>query len=174
MIGPIASSFQRFLFHLTPSLVSQPWLATSLTPMSMPFLISHMYTFFSFTCSHFFSIISVSSYTAVLSRPDSGRDKIKERPPHPSEEGTWFGFFFKLFLLAGVVAGGYYGYQEYLRRQMYGGGGGFRGFTEMFTSNSHRYWMWFEIFTSCPVICISCLLHTNYNSFYRNVRWIPL
>jgi len=80
-------------------------------------------------------IISVSSYTAVLSRPDSGRDRIKERPPLSSEKGTWFGFFFKLLLLAGVVTGGYYGYQEYLRRQMYGGGG---TFTEMFSSNS-RY-----------------------------------
>jgi len=80
-------------------------------------------------------IISVSSYTAVLSRPDSGRDRIKERPP-PIEKGTWFGFFFKLILLAGVVAGGYYGYQEYLRRQMYGGGG---SFTEMFSSSSRRY-----------------------------------
>jgi len=81
-------------------------------------------------------IISVSSYTAVLSRPDSGRDKIKERPSHPIENGTWFGFLFKLLLLAGVVAGGYYGYQEYLRRQMYGGGG---SFTDMFSSSSRLY-----------------------------------
>ena len=85
-----------------------------------------------------FSIISVSSYTAILSRPDSGRDKIKERPPHPTEEGTWFGLLFKLLLLAGVVAGGYYGYQEYLRRQMYGGGG---TFTDMFSSSSRLYWL---------------------------------
>ena len=87
----------------------------------------------------FCSIISVSSYTAILSRPDSGRDKIKEPPPRPTGKGTWFGFIFKLLLVAGVVAGGYYGYQEYLRRQMYGGGGGnFGGFTEMFPNNN-RY-----------------------------------
>jgi mannose-binding lectin 2 len=87
-----------------------------------------------------FSIISVSSYTAILSRADSGRDKITERAPPPSGKGTWLGFFFKLFLLAGVVTGGYYGYQEYLRRQMYGGGGNgnYGGFSEMFPSNS-RY-----------------------------------
>ena len=99
-----------------------------------PFLITHIYTFH--LHAPIFSIISVSSYTAVLSQPDSGRDKIKERPP-PIEKGTWFGFFFKLFLVAGVVAGGYYGYQEYLRRQRYGGN--FGGFTDMLSSNNHRY-----------------------------------
>lgn len=157
MIGPIASSFQRLPFHLTPSLVSQPWPATSLTPTSMPFLISHIYSFYLY--APIFSIISVSSYTAVLSRPDSGRDKIKERPPLPSEKGTWLGFLFKLFLLAGVVAGGYYGYQEYLRRQRYGGGGNFGGFTEMFSSNS-RYWIWSVCrkLTKVPVLCISCFI----------------
>lgn len=98
---------------------------------------AHLIHFFILHAFSPFSIISVSSHTAVLSRPDSGRDKIKERPP-PTEEGSWFGFFFKLLLLAGVVAGGYYGYQEYLRRQRYGGGG---SFTDMFSSNSHRYWL---------------------------------
>jgi mannose-binding lectin 2 len=78
-------------------------------------------------------IISVSSYTAVLSRSNSGPNKLKERPP-PSRGGTWIGFFFKVFLLAGVVAGGYYGYQEYLRRQRYGGGG---GYTQMFSNNRY-------------------------------------
>ena len=96
---------------------------------------AYFYTFY--LHSPIFSIISVSSYTAVLSRPDLGRDKIKERPPHPSENGTWLGFLFKLFLLAGVVAGGYYGYQEYLRRQVYEGSN-FGGFTEMFSGNN-RY-----------------------------------
>lgn len=156
MNGPIASSFQRFPFHLTPSLVSQPWPATSLTHTSMPFLVPQIKTFFIYILLSPFSIISVSSHTAVLSRPDSGRDKIKERPP-PIEGGTWFGFFFKLILLAGVVAGGYYGYQEYLRRQRYGG-----GFTDMFSSNS-RYWMnvWsvccvakLLLLGGCPVLCI--------------------
>jgi len=82
-------------------------------------------------------IISVTSYTTVLSKPNSGPNKIKERPVRSSGgEGTWLGFFFKLFLLAGVVAGGYYGYQEYLRRQRYGGGG---RFTDMFSANNNLY-----------------------------------
>ena len=159
MIGPTASSFQRSPFHLTPSLVSQPWPATSLTPTSMPLLISHIYTLH--LNAPIFSIISVSSYTAVLSRPDLGRDKIKESPPRTSEKGTWLGFLFKLFLLAGVVVGGYYGYQEYVRRQRYGG-----SFTEMFSSNS-RYWMWSvrRKLIRVPVLCIFCF--TNTNSFTR-------
>jgi len=81
-------------------------------------------------------IISISSYTAVLSKTDSGSNKMNKGKPSTSDgSGTWFGFFFKLLLLAGVVAGGYYGYQEYLRRQRYGGGNfGARpgGYTEMF------------------------------------------
>jgi len=84
-------------------------------------------------------IVSVTSYTAVLSADSGGPDKVNK---HDSKGGTWLGFFFKLFLLAGVVAGGYYGYQEYLRRQRYGGGGNFGtrpgGYTEMFSGNK-RY-----------------------------------
>lgn len=98
------------------------------------FYLPHAYTFH--LRVPLFSIISVTSYTAVLSRSDSGPNRIKERPVSSSGGGTWLGFFFKLFLLAGVVAGGYYGYQEYLRRQRYGGGGG--RYTDMFSSNS-RY-----------------------------------
>lgn len=162
MIGPIASSFQSFPFHLTPSLVSQPWPGTSLMPTSMPFLIPHIFTLLHLHAPSF-SIISVSSYTAVLSRPDSGRDKIKEHAPYSSEKGTWFGLLFKLVLLASVVAGGYYGYQEYLRQQRYGGGN-FGGFTEMFSSNS-RYWIWSvprtTKLTRVPVLCIYLALLPN-------------
>ena len=100
--------------------------------MSTPVFIPRIYTFHSHV--PIFSIISVSSYTALLSRPNSAPNKLKERPPRPGGGGTWLGFFFKVFLLGGVVAGGYYGYQEYLRRQRYGGGG---GYTQMFSSNSH-------------------------------------
>lgn len=37
------------------------------------------------------------------------------------------GFFVKLLVLGGVVAGGYYGWQEYQRRKRYGGFGGGMG-----------------------------------------------
>jgi len=81
------------------------------------------------------SIISVTSYSAILSQPDSPPNKHKKTSffsssPHvDGASGSWLGFFFKLFLLAGVVGGGYYGWQEYQRRQRYGGfgnGGGGR------------------------------------------------
>ena len=103
-------------------------------PMSMFSYPAHLHS--SFTCCRF-SIISITSYTAVLSKTDSGPNKINKGKPSTSDgSGTWFGFFFKLLLLAGIVAGGYYGYQEYLRRQRYGGGGNFGarpgGYTEMF------------------------------------------
>jgi len=73
-------------------------------------------------------IISVTSYSAILSQPDSPPNKHKKSSffsssPHVdgTSSGTWIGFFFKLFLLVGVIAGGYYGWQEYQRRQRYGG-----------------------------------------------------
>ncbi|KIM35335.1 hypothetical protein M413DRAFT_449831 [Hebeloma cylindrosporum] len=76
-------------------------------------------------------IISVSSYSAIVSPPDAAPNKHNRKSsffgasPHASpSEGTWLGFFFKLFLLGGVVAGGYYGWKEYQRRQRYGGFGG--------------------------------------------------
>jgi len=86
-------------------------------------------------------IISINSYTAVLFKGESGPNKMNKGKPIKSDGGTWLGFLFKVFLLAGVVAGGYYGYQEYLRRQRYGGGNfGTRpgGYTEMF-SGGKRY-----------------------------------
>lgn len=55
-------------------------------------------------------------------------------------------FFLKLFIFIGVCAGGYYGYQEYQRRQEYGGrgdfgyghsGGSFAG--GMFSNNKRSY-----------------------------------
>ena len=105
-------------------------------------LLSHLFTP-SFTNSYF-SIISVTSYTAVL-KGDKGSQKTKKGKgddTRSDEGGSWLGFFFKLLLLAGVVAGGYYGYQEYLRRQRYRGGGNFGtrpgGYTELFPSNK-RY-----------------------------------
>lgn len=40
---------------------------------------------------------------------------------------SWFGFLLRGLLFAGVCAGGYFGYKEYLRRNMYAGGGNFGG-----------------------------------------------
>lgn len=59
----------------------------------------------------------------IFSKPSlkSADDDEEEAP------GTWLGFFFKLSLLAGVCAGGFYGYKEYQRRQAYSGGGNFGG-----------------------------------------------
>jgi mannose-binding lectin 2 len=69
-------------------------------------------------------IISVTSYSAVLSRPEAPPNKYGKGRWAEQSRGTWLGFFFKLFLFAGVVAGGYYGWQEYQRRQRYGDFGG--------------------------------------------------
>jgi len=71
---------------------------------------------------HLRSIISVTSYSAILSQPDSPPNKYgRDRKRSSSSGGTWFGFFFKIFIFAGIVAGGYYGWQEYQRRQRYNG-----------------------------------------------------
>ncbi|KAF8190863.1 lectin [Pholiota molesta] len=79
-------------------------------------------------------IISVNSYSAILSQPESAPNKHKKTSifssAHPDAApgaGTWLGLLFKLILLGGVVAGGYYGWQEYQRRQRYGGFGGGMG-----------------------------------------------
>ncbi|KAJ7125294.1 legume-like lectin family-domain-containing protein [Mycena epipterygia] len=74
-------------------------------------------------------IISVTTYSAVLSPESAQRDKPGSTffSRAPDGKGTWLGFFFKLFLFAGVCAGGYYGYEEYKRRNRYGGGGNFGG-----------------------------------------------
>ncbi|KAG6816593.1 hypothetical protein H0H87_004819 [Tephrocybe sp. NHM501043] len=77
-------------------------------------------------------IITVTTYSAILVAPEKGKAKKKtsifsssSSGSSETEPGTWLGFFFKLFLFVGVCTGGYYGYQEYRRRQMYGGGGNF-------------------------------------------------
>ncbi|KAJ7721534.1 legume-like lectin family-domain-containing protein [Mycena metata] len=74
-------------------------------------------------------IISVTTYSAVLSPQSAQRDKPGSTffSRGPDKKGTWLGFFFKLILVGGVCAGGYYGYEEYKRRKMYSGGGNFGG-----------------------------------------------
>ena len=75
------------------------------------------------------SIVTVNTYSAILAKPDSHDKKKsgifgssnKPRVSDSKSPETWLAFFFKLFLLAAVCAGGYYGYQEYQRRKLYGG-----------------------------------------------------
>ena len=79
----------------------------------------------------------MTTYSAILSKPDNkdkkkktsifGKPKQSLSDDDSESSGTWLGFFFKLFLFAGVCAGGYYGYLEYQRRQAYVGGGNFGG-----------------------------------------------
>ncbi|KAF6761117.1 lectin [Ephemerocybe angulata] len=74
-------------------------------------------------------IISVTSYSAILSPPEAPlntikKNKIWQRNPYGTDGvqgSSWFAFLFKLALFAGVCAGGWYGYLEYKRRQDYGG-----------------------------------------------------
>ncbi|KAF9047557.1 legume-like lectin family-domain-containing protein [Panaeolus papilionaceus] len=74
-------------------------------------------------------IISVTSYSAILSQPDQAPNKHQKtsifgtRIDGSSSGGTWLGFFFKVFLFFGVVGGGYYGWLEHKRKQRYGGFG---------------------------------------------------
>ncbi|TFK45048.1 ERGIC53, mannose lectin, ER-golgi intermediate compartment [Crucibulum laeve] len=75
-------------------------------------------------------IISVTTYSAILSAPEASRNKMKKTgiwsmSDEASSTGTWFGLFFKLLVFGGICAGGFYGYKEWLRRKAYGGGGGF-------------------------------------------------
>jgi mannose-binding lectin 2 len=71
----------------------------------------------------------VTTYSAVLSPASAQRDKPATTffSRGPEGKGTWLGFFFKLFLFAGVCAGAYYGYEAYKRKNMYAGGGNFGG-----------------------------------------------
>ncbi|KIM82469.1 hypothetical protein PILCRDRAFT_820328 [Piloderma croceum F 1598] len=100
-------------------------------------------------------IITVNTYSAILSPVDYPRDKLRSINPFSSSSssssGSWLGFFFKLFLFAGVCVGAFYGYQIYLERNgraTYGGafggpggryGGGLNHYVERFTGNSKRF-----------------------------------
>ena len=108
------------------------------------------HSYYTSDSTHPISIISITSYSAILSHPESPPNKYGKHLRTVRSGGTWLGFFFKLLLLAGVVAGGYYGWQEYQRRQRYGEfGGGFGGAYGMRTPgasgsfgsySSKRFW----------------------------------
>lgn len=122
-----------------------------------------------------YSIITVNTYSAILSPVDYPRDKLRSINPFNSSSssgsGSWLGFFFKLFLFAGVCVGAFYGYQIYLERNgraTYGGafggpggryGGGLNHYVERFTGNSKRFWgaimcTWYHPSTIEECVCI--------------------
>lgn len=100
-----------------------------------------------------YSVISVNTYSAIMSDVDKPRDKLRlfGESSSSGERGSWLGFLFKIFLFLGVCAGGFYGYQIYLERNggtRYGGGfssgrGGLGeqlgSYAEKFTGNSKRF-----------------------------------
>jgi lectin, mannose-binding 2 len=73
------------------------------------------------------SIVTINTYSAILGRRDAKKKKTsifgssnKARVTDSEAPETWLAFFIKLFFLVGVCAGGYFGYQEYQRRKLYG------------------------------------------------------
>jgi len=97
-------------------------------------------------------IITVNTYSAVLSPEDRPRDKLRGPFTSSSESGSWLSLFFKLLLFAGVCVAAWYGYQIYLEKQgrgTYGGafgggmggrhGGGLNQFMDRVTGNSKRF-----------------------------------
>jgi len=91
-----------------------------------------------------FSVVSVSTWSAVLSSKDAQRDKLGlsgglfSRPP--SGQRSWFSFFVRLFLLAGVCVGAVYGYKAYVVKSRFGtgGSGNFGGFGDGYGYSNRR------------------------------------
>ncbi|KAH7925298.1 hypothetical protein BV22DRAFT_1065213 [Leucogyrophana mollusca] len=90
-------------------------------------------------------VISVTTWSAILSSEDAPRDKLtggglfsKKRGSEGS--GSWLGFFFKLFLFGGVCVGAFYGYKTYVVRGRHGGFGssGFGGLGDRMGYNSGK------------------------------------
>ncbi|KAH7907342.1 legume-like lectin family-domain-containing protein [Hygrophoropsis aurantiaca] len=84
-------------------------------------------------------VISVTSWSAVLSPTSQPRDKLSNGSIFSRNRGTekssgsWLGFFFKTFLFAGVCFGAFQGYKMYVVRNRRGGFGsnGFGGLGEL-------------------------------------------
>ncbi|KAI0317418.1 concanavalin A-like lectin/glucanase [Amylostereum chailletii] len=80
-------------------------------------------------------VISVSTYSAVLSAEDSQRNQIRTKFASSSGSFSWL----KVFLFVGVCAGGWYGWKMYGQKKLAGfssagglsGSGGFGGFGGM-------------------------------------------
>lgn len=77
--------------------------------------------------SDFHDIIAVTTYSATLAKetfPNKDQGKMgylggKQK----TSQGSGLSLLWKLLILIGLCAGGYFGYQEYQRRQSYGGSG---------------------------------------------------
>ncbi|KIY46075.1 hypothetical protein FISHEDRAFT_75922 [Fistulina hepatica ATCC 64428] len=52
---------------------------------------------------------------------------------------SWVGMFTKLFLLAGLCVGGFYGWKEYQRRKIYSGGTSFGGVKTPFSAGGGKF-----------------------------------
>ncbi|KAF7979023.1 hypothetical protein HWV62_44001 [Athelia sp. TMB] len=109
-------------------------------------------------------IITVNSYSAIMSQDDQPRDRLtgikdmfsprKGSSKRVAEGGSWIGTIFKFGLFLGVCVGAVLGYKAYQQKngrggRAYGGGGPFGGagglgdgigrFTDRFTGNSKRF-----------------------------------
>jgi len=89
-------------------------------------------------------IISVASYSAIPAK-DKKQPTAKNsmfKGAGSSSKGTWFGFFFKLLMFAGVCVGGFVAYQRYVQNNAYGHGrrfGGSGGLGGGFYTNGKRF-----------------------------------
>ncbi|KAK0212224.1 legume-like lectin [Desarmillaria ectypa] len=70
-------------------------------------------------------IISVSTHSAIISHGDLPFTENANKRSGKKSTGSWTWFFLKMLLFAGVGFGGYYGYQEYRKRNRYSGMGNF-------------------------------------------------
>lgn len=119
MSGPTASALIISNFHSHHSSDFLHSQATSSTTTSMYYLQSPQKSVLIFNTS-VCSIISVTTYSAILSSPDAPRDKIGVAGSKPQIEGSFFWTLIKLIMFVGVCAGAFYGYKNYAQRQ--GGG----------------------------------------------------
>lgn len=70
-------------------------------------------------CSH--SVISISTYSAILSSPDAQRDQFRTNRPNDAK-GSWFMSILKTLGFFGLVAALLYAYKTYALRQTSGRG----------------------------------------------------
>lgn len=66
------------------------------------------------------SVISITSYSAILSSPDAQRDQL--RASRPKGGSSWLVFLFKLFGWVGAIAAVLYAYKIYMLRGLKGFG----------------------------------------------------
>lgn len=69
------------------------------------------------------SIISVTTYSAILSSPDQQRDKLTGGKSGVGEASGSGWTIIKIFLFVGLVVGAFYGYKQYTLKQGRSGAG---------------------------------------------------